>query len=314
MRDLNSIASPKVKKCAKRRKKRDWGALWRFLGKCFVETPRMLMAWCLPRYRRVNQIVRKRDWAGICRRFLLVSGYLLLLVVAGVCCYNGARQLRNSRFFRVENIVVENQQRVSKEDILEAAELVPGMGLFNVDTRQTSFRIKRIKWIKTATVERSLPLRRVRIHVTEREPVAIVKLDHFYYVDDEGVLFKMLESGDKLDFPVISGIDREHFVNEPENSREFLMTALQLLGELKKRQVFNLDKVSEIHFNRQGDLYLFTMEGGISIRMGTEHFSRKLDHLERVYGEVQQNVTKLKGIDLNVENQVVVKLNTSQGD
>ena len=58
--------------------------------------------------------------------------------------------------------------------------------------------------------------REVVIPVHERVPQAIINLGYLYYVDGGGEIFKVLSSDDRLDFPVITGIDRQFLLENPE--------------------------------------------------------------------------------------------------
>ncbi|NLC69840.1 MAG: FtsQ-type POTRA domain-containing protein [Desulfuromonadaceae bacterium] len=260
-----------------------------------------------PAAKSANRIRKKRDWGAIGKRFLIITGYVFTLVLVGTGGFYGVKYLRQADFFRLERVHVENNLRLSEETILAAAEVNPGMSLFDIDPGEVGIRIERLDWVKKAFVERVFP-REVRIRLEERSPLAMVKLDHFYYLDREGTPFKLLEVGDRLDFPVITGIDRERFLADPEISRKILPAVLQLMDELNKRRSFTAREVSEIHVDRQGELHIFAANGGLPIRLGRDWFASKLDRLERVYDDLRPRLSMLKGIDLNVPDQVIVQL------
>ncbi|NLV25500.1 MAG: FtsQ-type POTRA domain-containing protein [Deltaproteobacteria bacterium] len=260
-----------------------------------------------PAAKSANRVRKKRNWKAIGRRFLMVSCYLFLVALAGTGGFYGVKYLRQADIFRLERIYVENNLRVSEEDILAAAEVKPGMNLLDIDPREIGFRIERLDWVKTAAVERIFP-RELRIRLEERNPLAVVKLDHFYYLDGDGTPFKLLEVGDRLDFPVVTGIDRERFLSDAQVSRKIMPAVLQLLAELRQRRFFTSGEVSEIHVDQQGELHLFAVAGGMPIRLGRDLFTGKLDRLERIYADLKPRLSLLQGIDLNVPGQVIVKL------
>jgi cell division protein FtsQ len=257
--------------------------------------------------KRANRIRRKRDWKAIGRRFARISGGLLTLAALGTGGFYGIRYLHQADFFRLERVHVENNLRLSEEEILSAAEVRPGMSLFDIHPEEVGARIEGLDWVKTASVERIFP-RELRIRLAERKPVAVMKLDHFYYLDPDGVPFKLLEVGDRLDFPVVTGIDRERFLTDPEVSGKIMPAVLQLLAELNRRKSFNAGEVSEIHVDEQGELHILAVNGGLPIRVGRELFAGKLDRLERIYDDLRPRLAALQGIDLNVPGQVIVSL------
>ncbi|MBW2510854.1 MAG: cell division protein FtsQ/DivIB, partial [Deltaproteobacteria bacterium] len=166
-------------------------------------------------------------------------------------------------------------------------------------------------WIARAEVERSFP-DQVVIRVVERQARAIIDLDYLYYVDRKGVAFKMLESGDELDYPVITGIDRQYLLDHPDQTQNSLDLALSLMDQLEQRKLFNLDDVSEIHFDQQEGLIIYTRIGGVPVRMGKENFYAKLDRFEAIYEDLEPRLLALKYIDLNVTDRVIVKVDVKR--
>ena len=150
------------------------------------------------------------------------------------------------------------------------------------------------------------------IRVVEREARAIIDLDYLYYVDRDGEVFKMLEAGDELDYPVITGIDRQYLLDNPDLTQGSLNLALLLMGELENRSLFNLDDISEIHYDQQEGLIMHTRIGGVPIRMGKDGFAVKLNRLETIYDDLEPRLLALKYIDLNVTDRVIVKVDVKR--
>ncbi len=150
------------------------------------------------------------------------------------------------------------------------------------------------------------------IRVVERVPRAIIDLDYLYYVDKSGDVFKMLESGDELDYPVITGIDRQYLLDNPDQTQGSLDLALALMNQLEVRSLFNLDDVSEIHFDQQDGLIMHTRIGGVPVRMGKQGFDLKLNRLEAIYQDLEPRLLALKYIDLNVSDRVIVKVDVKR--
>jgi len=232
--------------------------------------------------------------------FLLASGALLTVQV-----------LLDSGYFGVKQIRVEQQTRVSEGDVLAASDIKVGDSLFDLDLSMIGRKIEEQPWIARAEVERSFP-DQVVIRVVEREARAIIDLDYLYYVDRGGEVFKMLDSGDELDYPVITGIDRQYLLDNPDKTEGCLKQTLSLMDVLDKRKVFTLDEVSEIHYDQQEGLILFTRTGGVPIHMGREGFDGKLNRLEEIYKDLEPRLLALKYIDLNVADRVIVKVDVKR--
>ncbi len=263
---------------------------------------------------KVKQNRRKRereprDWRGFFQKTLRigVAVFSTALVVAGGTI--AARMLVASDYFRIETVRVENCARVSVEEIVGLSDLEIGSSIFALDLAMIGGKIEENAWIKTARIDRIFP-REVVIRVEERQPRAIVNLGYLYYVDEGGEVFKMLSAGDRLDYPVITGIERNDLVEHGERTRSMLQEAIALLRELGERRQFNLESISEAHLDAEEGIALFTYQGGVPIRLGAGDFAGKLDRLERIYKELEPRLAGLKYIDLKVPDRVIVKVDS----
>ena len=187
------------------------------------------------------------------------------------------------------------------------------MRIFDLDLAAIGRKIEENQWVARAEVVRSLP-DEVVVSVTEHEPRAIVQLDYLYYVNAAGEVFKLLDSNDRLDLPIFTGIDRQYLLDNPEEGRAWLQQGLLLADALRSRSVFNLEDVSEIRIDRETGLVVHTRNYGVPVVFGRDDFTRKLDQLERIYGDLEPRLTALYYIDLNVPDRVVVKVDPKFAD
>ena len=248
-----------------------------------------------------------RDWKKFFHRVLRVSVFAgsIALVASGSILVG--RLLSDSEFFRIERIRVAELQRVSREEILSLSDIQPGMSIFDLDLEMIGRKIEENPWIATASVQRVFP-REVSIRVTERAPRAVVNLGYLYYADDSGEIFKLLDPEDRLDYPLVTGLDRREVLDNPEAARRHLQAAMVLLEELAGRKRFNLDDVSELHIDQTEGFIVYTYYGGVPVRLGSDNFAGKLDRLEHIYRDLEPRLSTLKHIDLNVADRVIVKL------
>ncbi len=252
-----------------------------------------------------------RDWKKLFHRLLSIgiaagSGFLL----AGGALLT-AQMLLESGYFDVETIRVEQQVRVSESEILEASDIEAGDSLFELELHMIGRKIEEHPWIAKAEVARSFP-NQVVIRVVERQPRAIIDLDYLYYVDRGGDVFKMLEAGDALDYPVITGIGRDALLDDAEQTQDRLEKALRLIDQLENRSIFTLEDVSEIYCDEQGELILHTRTGGVPIKLGSTNYQAKLERLEAIYEDLKPRLLALKYIDLNVADRVIVKVDVKR--
>ena len=257
--------------------------------------------------KRKDEKQQPRDWRKLLLRLLRVSlfaGGAALLVAATML---GLQFMRESDYFTVRNVLVHAGQRVSAEEIAASSEIRLGVGIFDLDLAAIGRKIEENPWVARAEVVRSLP-DEVVVTVTEHQPKAIVQLDFLYYVNAGGEVFKLLDASDRLDLPIFTGVDRQYLLDRPDEGRAWLQQALLLADALRGRSLFNLDDVSEIRIDRETGLVVHTRNDGGPVVFGRDDFGRKLDQLERIYGELEPRLTALYYIDLNVPDRVVVKV------
>lgn len=249
----------------------------------------------------------KRDWKAIFHRGLrlVLFSCSAVLIISGAVLI--AQILFDSGYFGVEQIEVVNLHRLEAEEVIAGSDIQGGDNIFQLDLDTIGRKIEENPWIAKAEVSRVFP-REIVIRITERNARAIINLGYLYYVDGKGEIFKVLAADDRLDYPVITGIDREFLLENPEKGRDFLQSAMKLIDRLAERTVFSLDEVSEVHIDRDNGMIIMTRRFGVPVQLGTGGHAAKLDRLERIYGELEPRLPVLKGIDLNVSDRVIVKI------
>jgi cell division protein FtsQ len=237
-----------------------------------------------------------------------VFGFSLVLLVVGGTLL--VQVLLASDLFRVESIEVAGNTQMAAEDIIGLSDIKRGDMTFDLDLHLIGRKIAENPWVREAQVARIFP-KQVVIRIEERQPRAIINLDLLYYLDERGEVFKVLGSGDSLDFPVVTGFDRAELQQgSSENARQ-LKAIVALIDDLKQREIFGLDQVSEIHREEGGGFCLYTYLGAVKIRIGRDTFSEKIDRLERIYTKLEKRLPVLDYIDLNVDERIIVRIERS---
>jgi cell division protein FtsQ len=179
-----------------------------------------------------------------------------------------------------------------------------GASIFSVPARRHERAIARNPWVESVLVRRQFPDRLI-VDVTERSARAIVSLGELSYVDRDGVVFKKVARGDKLDFPVITGLRR----GDPATTegRRLLARALELQSLLERDPRFGPSKISEIHVSRETGLSVITTGDAMEIRFGPDNFPVKLEGLARLLPALEREGVRARMIDLGFRNMAVVK-------
>jgi len=260
-------------------------------------------------HNRVKKAPKQRkpvNWRPLVKggaRFLGAAALCSALGFGGWELYGLASR---TTLLRLASIEVTPLKRVSRDEIVTLAGIRPGDSMLGLDLGAVVARLSKNPWLEQVQVRRYFP-HTLSITLSERTPQAVANVGCLYYLDEKGVLFKSLAEGDRLDFPLITGFTAEELAKDPKGCQDALKSALQLIGTLKKGGVFSLDDISEIHYSKGYGFTLFTMEGGVPVKLGNGDFSDKLTRLAGIYKELQPQMQALDYIDLDYADKIIVK-------
>jgi len=235
----------------------------------------------------------------------ITAGLFVITLVCGVLfgCY---RAITTITMFSLKSIEVTNAKHLTRDEILGLAGLETGKDLFGMDLKRMGEHILQNPWVETVRINRYFP-DTVSIVITEREPVAIVNMGFIYYLDRKGNVFKVLNQGDKLDFPVVTGLSEEELEKDPKGTREALEATCNLLKILREKGAFILADVSEIHYDKGYGFTLFTAAGSLPIKIGSGDFNSKVERFARIYQSLMVQLPSIHYIDLDFNDKIVVK-------
>ena len=252
-----------------------------------------------------------------------IAGTSILLILA----HDAVTQ---SSYFDAHTITVQGNQRLSKERILKQAGLKLHDNILSVNVNTLRHRLTMHPWIAAAEIERELP-DAIHIRIKERVPIAIVNLNRPFYIDEEGEIFKRVESSDKVRVPVVTGLSLSDIdFNDSWRSRLFraVMEALRL-NRLHQDMIPLLPR---IHVDKEMGLTLYaffsphsqsvtpecvpTFAGRIhagrrevAIKVGFGDYGSKYSRLRDMisYLNKERGALNLQSIDLNDLDRVVVR-------
>lgn len=246
------------------------------------------------------------NYRSIFRKSAKVACGAALVSLTGFVGYEMYRMIARTTFLRLERIEVSNLKKLSRQEVVALAGVKEGDAMLALRLKSIGEQIAKNPWIAQVKVRRYFP-GTLTIEVAEREPVAVVNMGYLYYLDNKGELFKPLTEGDRLDYPVLTGIAEEDIAKDPSGSKATLKTTLELIAQLKSRTDFRLDDVSEIHFDKGYGFTIFTASGGVPVKLGNGGFSEKLTRLARIYRDLQTEMSALEYIDLDYSDKIIVK-------
>lgn len=258
------------------------------------------------RNRRHREPFLKRAGRSLAR-FVKVAVVLAAVPVLAYGGWRGYKEITTTERLAIETIEIAGAFRVSEDDIHDLAGIEEGDNILSFRESVVAGKIRRNPWIKEVDISRGLPST-VTIEVTEREPLALVKLDAMYVMDTSGVVFKKYSPEDGLDLPVITGLTADGL---RETTGELEEGLLELMRTLRGREGFNLAKVSEIHADRVFGLSVYTLDDGVRLDVGLQGFAPKLESFEKILKTRGGSLNGIEAMDLNNYREVVVRFSAN---
>jgi cell division septal protein FtsQ len=246
------------------------------------------------------------NWGKYLRPLRVIASGLAGVGLTCAVAVFGYRALGKVSLFRVKNIEVSTAKHLTREEILSLAEVEPGRDLLRMNLKQMGEHLLQNPWVETVRIHRYFP-DGLSISITEREPVAVVNMGFIYYLDKKGSVFKALNQGDRLDYPVVTGFSEEDMTGDPGGAQNALRDTCDLLDVLRQKGTFLLADISEIHYDKGFGFTLFTASGALPVKIGSGDFSAKIDRFSRIYRDLMAQRATLHYIDLDYSDKIIVR-------
>ncbi len=188
----------------------------------------------------------------------------------------------SSPTFAVKRLSVSGNERAVGAELLKLAGLQVGQNLLALDVDAAERAIAAHPWVARARIDRRWP-DGLSVQVVERVPAAIVSLGDLYLLDDDGEPFKKLQALDRVDLPVVTGVERDEYVRAPKETSRRIAAALKVAREYSESAKGG-KALSEVRLEGNG-VALVTGDG-VEIRLGEGEVRPKLERLAAVRAEL----------------------------
>jgi cell division septal protein FtsQ len=203
---------------------------------------------------------------------------VILAILAIVTLFVGYRVAASASLFQVRSIDVTGTSRTSAEEIEGLTRRAAAKtGVWRADLSAINAELERLPGVRRAVVSRVLP-DRLRVRVTERVPVAVVRTaaGHFFWVDEEGVALGEMKPADSVPSFFIRGWNEEG----TDEARRDNAERVQKYGEIfREWSVLGLsDRVSEVNLIDLHDVraQLAGNDSEIEVRLGGQDLGERL--------------------------------------
>lgn len=238
--------------------------------------------------RRVDATQKKEAVKGAVRAHgpSAAKGLLAAVITAGLVW--GGVELRawalSSPRFQLQEVAFTGLSRASRAELVKLSGLAMGQNLFGLEVPALEKAMLQHPWVRSVEVTRHFPAT-VSVQVQEHTPEALVVLGDLYVLDAEGEPFKRVTPGDGLDLPLVTGVERDAYVKEPEAVRARLRAALEVSRAYAALKPGRHERLSEVRVEEGEALALVTVAGQ-EVRLGEGNTEAKLSRLVRVRREL----------------------------
>lgn len=258
-----------------------------------------------PRPTRTREMPKRHGW----RTALLLFGTVVLLGAAG---YGAHFLVTHSRHFAVSALKFPSLRHVSEESLQARAGLALGTNLFAVDLAEIERKVLEEPWVKEARARRELPSSIV-VDVVERDAACVVALDALYLADARGNVFKRANPDEAAALPVVTGVERDAYLAEPDQARAHVQEALGVAGAWRSEA--SRPAIGEVHWDKLGGVTVYTREGAVGVRLGRPgsptELEARLRRFDRVWAALAESGESARVIYLDNRarpDRVTVKL------
>jgi len=255
------------------------------------------------RRRNIHRLHMKRQAQYVrCMRFAgtaAVAGIALAgAVLAGMLLYDAPA-------LRISHIYVAGCEAGIAEDVLAHAESYRNKNIVAADLRSLKSRIERNPWVARAVIRRQYP-DTLAIRVSTREPRAVIALDEDFLVDAGGVLF-LRAPEHRAGLPVLCGLTRDDFENEPAAAERMIGEGLRIIAALEAHALPQ-DEFVRITCSRELGYTLQTEPNGPEIYLGFDNYYSKLAALPRMLADLRSRGLSARFIHLHSPERAFVTL------
>jgi len=251
------------------------------------------------RKRREPFFKRHRRFFAFTASTLGLTALFITIIFGGFLLYT---QVVSSPRLMLKTINVTGLERVDEDSLLKLADLRRGRNILAISASRTEAAIESNPYVKEARVVKVLP-GTVNVRIVERRPVVLVNMDGLFIMDEGGVLFKRYATEDRLDIPVVTGLEGR------KDKWKFTMgpALLKLVRVLEDAERFNLTNISEINADPVHGFSVVTLKEGIRLDLGSGDFVEKFEALEKIIAARGGKLGGIESVDLNNDRGVVVR-------
>lgn len=248
--------------------------------------------------------VIQRIGSGVLKMLLFVA----VMAAVSLSFLSLYHYLLTSPYMKLEQVDMKGVDGKIRNELIEMCGLNFDQGLLGLNLNKLKNRMEKHLWIRSVKLERRFPHTLI-VEAEKHVPAALALTDRFYYVNRWGEIFKTVSESDDNDFPIITGLSRNS-----SRAREQLGKTMHVITVLESEDgLWSLEKVSEIHLKKDGEISLYFNHLKAEITFMWNELGNKIDGLKKVTKHLNQSgkIDAVTHINLNYEDGAVVSFRNS---
>ena len=212
--------------------------------------------------------------------------------------YYGIGMLTRSPWFVLTKIEITGTHKTNAEDLKKLI-LSRHPNSLLLDLTEMKLQLESQPWIQSAILWRELP-DNIRIHVTERVPVALVLAGNLYLVDSSGRVIDTFDHDPEYaSLPVLTGIN-------DVSKRAAIEANIAVLDAISKDQSI-LRQVSEVHAYDMNSTIVYLRGIPFGLLVSKDDILPMIQKFVANSDFVKRNFANMKLVDLRYRGQIVLK-------
>lgn len=258
------------------------------------------------RFRRAHvKPARKRR--GLRAVVKPAARYAAVAILVGYAVYRGAAVVAHARMLQIDRIVVTGNDRLSRGEVLAVLNGLRGDSLLWTDLDVWRRRLLASPWVRDAALRRSLPST-VEVAVTERQPVALGRLNgDMYLIDERGIAIDQYgpQYAD-LDLPIVDGLAASTADRSSLTDPARADLAARLVASLKTRPDI-ARKLSQIDVSDPHNASVLLSDDPAVIYLGDDQFLARLQSYVELASALRERVAEIDYVDLRFDDRIYVR-------
>jgi len=236
---------------------------------------------------------------------LFLSTSLIFSIIYGSINWCEYKEL-----FNIDSIEVKGCHILTPQEIIEIVGISSETNILNLDLSSIQTKLEESPYIKAAIISKQFP-NYLEILIKERVPICYINHDNLALIDGEGIALPLPKKHLETNLPVISGFDSDSLIYKLGYlvPNEELLNVVNIINETMHFSPELYSEISEIHYQKNSNFTLYTIDGGTPIYLGKGNLSKQLNILAQfqclLYNKRYLN--DYQYIDLRWEKQIIAK-------